>query len=169
MQWGRQGGLQRIPGAPRADRCLPSVILILTPGMETAASLPSPSKALLTREPPRGRALGLPGTRACDGNPYSPSSERQAQHGSWGASASETGQGCGSMFLAWECWGTPSWAVQVALLESPALSPRLSGPGEWAGGSSTQQWAPQRELPLPLRGTPSPSSGQDPPGPHGPI
>ena len=96
-----------------------------------------------TQQGPQSSSLGL-------------SLEWQAQHGTKGASASETRAGLWIHLLGLGTPGAPRGAIWAALLAS--LSPLLSGPGEWGraaplptpvpsphpGGSATSSpWDPQ--------------------------
>lgn len=72
------------------------------------------------------------------------------------------GQGCGSIFSAWEHRETPCGAIWAALPAS--LSPLLSGPGEQGKGSATPDSRPPwRERHLLSVEPPAPPQ-QDPPG-----
>lgn len=75
-----------------------------------------------------------------------------------GATASETGQGCGSVFLAWECGqllaGPPFWNHQ---LSGP-------GPGQWVGGRLRSAAGPTVRTATASPWDPRPLSAAGPPG-----
>lgn len=92
----------------------------------------------------------------------------------WGLRLQRKGQGCESIFLAWEHWRAPSRAAQ-AVLEKPASygittpSPLLRGPGEWVAGQLHSAAGPTAETTTSCRWDPQPRSLAGPPGPHTPF
>lgn len=133
------------------------------------------------KEPAGKRALGLPGAQACGSNPpMELSRDRQVPASACSQSCKHNmgvgglrpwrqGQGCGSVFLAWEYGGAPSWVAWIAPWESPVLSPLFRMPGVWVGGQLHSATAPQWEPPPPLCGTPQSLSSAEPLGPHMPA